>query len=310
VRLALRASHDDFVAISVIAHVSARRRAKPAGASNSPGVTMLDFRRNTPVMVRPISIAFAVAAVVLVPAGSARSVGASDEFSDAAFTAAHWKQMDGDVRDGVRPAFDVGKATPGELTIVPGISWWVDDSRAFYLYQLVRGDFKATVRIDASGKSGPVPTANWSLSGILVRSPSGDRDRRNENWVSFRSGAVSGAPAFERKTTVRSHSQLVLDPETPGWVELRIVRIGPKFVLLRRYPGTAWKLHWVYPRYDLPKVLQVGIDAFSGFDDDKADLVSRVDWFHFAGTAVPAKLKTRYLRGRVSLKKLLPYLKR
>jgi hypothetical protein len=248
--------------------------------------------------------------MALTPAATARSAGTGDEFSDAAFTATHWKQMDGDKPDGVAPSFDVGRTSPGQLTIVPGLSWWVNDSRAFYLYELARGDFKATVRLDVTGKSGPVPTANWSLSGILVRSPSGDADRRNENWVSFRSGAVSGSPAFERKTTARSHSELVLDPETPGWIELRIVRVGPKFVLLRRYPGSAWRLHWVYSRYDLSTVLEVGIDAFSGFDDAKADLVSHVDWFHFARTSVPAKLEIRYLRGRVGLMKLLPYLKK
>jgi hypothetical protein len=246
---------------------------------------------------------------MLVPVGSA-APGKSDEFSDPALTASLWKQMDGDVRDGTRPGWDVGRTTPGELTIVPGISWWVDSSRAFYLYELARGDFKATLRINVTGKTEPVPTANWSLSGVLARSPAGDAKRANENWVSFRSGAVSGSPAFERKTTVHGHSQLVLDPETPGWVELRIVRVGPKFVLLRRYPGAAWTLHWVYSRYDLPKVLEVGIDAFSGFDDTKADLVAHVDWFHFAATSVPAKLQTKYLRGRVGLKKLLPYLKR
>ena len=196
------------------------------------------------------------------------------------------------------------------LGSIPGISWWVDDSRAFYLYQFVRGDFKVTLRIDVTGKATAVPTASWSLAGILVRSQSGDANRANENWLSFRSGAVSGSPAFERKTTVHSHSQLVLDPETPGWVELRVARVGPKFVLLRRYPGAGWKLHWVYARYDLPKLLEVGIDAFSGDQDTKADLVANADWFHLSATSVPAKLRTNYLRGRVGLKKLLPYLKR
>jgi hypothetical protein len=70
------------------------------------------------------------------------------------------------------------------------------------------------------------------------------------------------------------------------------------------------KLHWVYSRYDLPKTLQVGIDAFSGFDDTKADLVSHVDLFHFQPTAVPAKLKAKYVHGKVRLRKLLPYLER
>ena len=250
------------------------------------------------------------ALVVVTSAAGASGLPGSDEFSDAAVTAAGWKELDGDLRDGLRPRFDVGQTTPGQLTIVPGLSWWVHDSRAFYLYKPVGGDFKATMLVNVTGKQGPTPTANWSLSGILVRAPSGDRDRRSENWVSFRSGAVDGQPVFERKTTVQSRSELVLAAETPGWVELRIARVGPRFILLRRYAGAAWKLHWVYSRYDLPKTLQVGIDAFSGFDDTKADLVSHVDLFHFQPTAVPAKLKTKYLRGKVRLRKLLPYLER
>jgi hypothetical protein len=250
------------------------------------------------------------ALVVATTSAGAAGLPASDEFSDAAATAAAWKQMDGDLRGGVRPHFDVGASATGQLTVVPGLSWWVDDSRAFYLYKAVRGDFKASMLVNVTGAQGPTPTANWSLSGILVRSPSGDRDRRSENWVSFRSGAVGGQPVFERKTTVQSRSELVLAAETPGWVELRIARVGPRFVLLRRYPGAAWKLHWVYSRYDLPKTLQVGIDAFSGFEDTKADLVSHVDWFHFERTGVPTKLKAKYLRGRVRLRKLLPYLER
>jgi hypothetical protein len=251
-----------------------------------------------------------VGVLAVATGAGAAGLPAGDEFSDAAVTGASWKEMDGDLRGGVRPRFDVGQTAAGQLTIVPGLSWWVDDSRAFYLYKVVRGDFKASMLVNVTGTQGPTPTANWSLSGILVRAPSGDRDRRSEDSISFRSGAVGGQPVFERKTTVQSRSELVLAAETPGWVELRIARVGPKLVLLRRYPGAAWKLHWVYSRYDLPKTVQVGIDAFSGFDDTKADLVSHVDWFHFERTGVPAKLKAKYLHGRVRLRKLLRYLER
>jgi hypothetical protein len=184
----------------------------------------------------------------------------------------------------------------------------VHASRAFFLYKLVRGDFKATALVNATGKDGPLPTANWSLSGILVRSPA--RDRTSENWVSFRTGAVQGAPTLERKSTRQSRSELVLDPGRQGWIELRIVRLGPKFFLLRRYPGGDWRLHWVYSRFGLPARLQVGIDAFSGFEDTHADLVSHVDYLRFAGTAVPRKLKARYLAGRLRVRALLPYLRR
>lgn len=52
----------------------------------------------------------------------------------------------------------------------------------------------------------------------------------------------------------------------------------------------------------------MGIDAFSGYDDSKADLVSHVDYFRFANTRVPAKVQRRYLAGKVGIAKLLPYL--
>jgi hypothetical protein len=111
-------------------------------------------------------------------------------------------------------------------------------------------------------------------------------------------------------TTPGQLTVIVLDPAIPGWVELRIDRLGSRFVLLRRYPGARWRLHWVYSRGDLPASLQVGIDAFSGDEDTKADLVSHVDYFHFAATSVPAKLKRRYLAGSIGVRKLLPYLAR
>ena len=110
--------------------------------------------------------------------------------------------------------------------------------------------------VDVTGKQTSLPTGNWSLSGILVRKAIEDRTRGS--WVSFRSGAANGSPRFERKTTRDSHSDLVLNDAVPGWVDLRIVRVGWRFVLLRRYPGKRWRLHWVYARGDLPASMQVG----------------------------------------------------
>src|SRR3954471_6481195 len=89
-----------------------------------------------------------------------------------------------------------------------------------------------------------------------------------------------------------------------------LARVGPRFVLLRRLPGRSWKLHWSYSRADLPARLQVGVDAFSGYDDTRADLVSHVDFVRFAPTGVPPKLKRRFLAGRVGLQTLVPYLSR
>jgi hypothetical protein len=124
--------------------------------------------------------------------------------------------------------------------VVPGRSWWVDGTRAFALVKPVQGDFVATVRIRVTGTGGPTPTANWSLSGLLVRRPTADRI--DESWLAFRVGRVDGSDVFERKTTRSGHSVLVLSPAKPGWVDLRVARVGGYFAFLRRYPGGTWHL--------------------------------------------------------------------
>jgi hypothetical protein len=132
-------------------------------------------------------------------AGAAPLPSLNDEFVDSA-TTDQWQVMQGDLADGVAPTFDIAKTTPGELTITPGRSWWVDGTRAFYLYKPVVGDFVVTARLRVTGRDGAVPTADWSLSGLLVRRPT--ENRAQENWVSFRIGRRGGKDVFERKTTV------------------------------------------------------------------------------------------------------------
>jgi hypothetical protein len=219
----------------------------------------------------------------------------NDEF-DVPGTAAQWQEIKGDLADGVVPTWDISQSTPGELTITPGRSWWVDGTRAFYLYKPVSGDFVVTARLHVTGRDGPVPTADWSLSGLLVRRPTDDRGK--ESWVSFRIGRRAGKDVFERKTTYGGVSTLVLAPAQQGWVELRIARVGRYFVLLRRYPGSPWVTHFTYIRRDLPLALTAGIDAFSGYGDTKADLVSHVDWIHYASTGVPGVLRRAVLAGK------------
>jgi len=253
---------------------------------------------------RALSLAVLGAAFAMAAGVAAGITALSDEFDSSASLGA-WTAMDGDLQGGTSPTHAV---EGGELTITPGRSWWVDGVRAFYLHKEVRGDFKVTARIKATGTQSPLPTANWSLSGLLVRRATDNA--ANENWVAFRSGLVGGRSVLERKTTRASHSDLVLDPIQRGWIELRIARVGPRFVLLRRLPGRSWKLHWSYSRADLPARLQVGVDAFSGYDDTRADLVSHVDFVRFAPTGVPPKLKRRFLAGRVGLQTLVPYLSR
>jgi hypothetical protein len=220
----------------------------------------------------------------------------SDEFNGSALTG--WQTMQGDdFGDGT--AHDV-RVADGALALTPVRSWWVDDKEALYVWKQVTGDFVASMRVQVTGTKTAEPQANWSLSGILVRNPASTH--ANENWIAFRTGVVNDSRVYERKTTVHSRSILVLNASPSGWVDLRVARVGSRFFLLKRSSAGKWVRHWTYLRPDLPKTLEVGIDAFSGDESPHADLVSRVDWFHFAPTLVPANL-----RGARDAK-LVPYL--
>ena len=233
---------------------------------------------------------------VAAAAGGLRSL--SDEFDGAALSG--WSTTLGDdFGDGTDHAVLV---QDGSLTLVPKRSWWVDDKEALYVSKTVTGDFVATMRVRVTGVNTEEPDASWTLSGILVRNPSSTH--ANENWIAFRTGVVSAGRVYERKTTVRSRSVLVLSASPSGWVELRVARVGSWFFLLKRNATGAWTQHWRYNRPDLPKTLQVGIDAFSGDESPRADMIARVDWFHFAPTGVPGS------RRNAPPQKLLPYLRR
>lgn len=226
----------------------------------------------------------------------------SDEF-DSPSSLSNWQVMQGDVIDGEPARYGVEN---GELMVHAAHSKWIDDQHAFYLWKEVKGDFVATMRLSASGEHGAIPTADWSLAGLLVRAPSAS----SENWINFTAGRARGKSVFERKSTRSTHSILVLNPAPTGWLELRQVRIGNRFYLLRRADGGKWIVHWTYIRRDLPATLQVGFDAQSGSGDDHADLLVHVDYMHYAATNLPARLRARVLRGRATLKALRPYLTR
>jgi hypothetical protein len=249
------------------------------------------------------------------PASGSGLPALSDGFADPS-TLAGWNVMQGDVQGGLPARFDIDRSTPGQLTIRPAYSWWVKDGRAFFLYRLVSGDFSVTTRLQTTGAHGGIPQASWSLAGLLVRSPAGDADRAAESWVGWTAGAVKGGRVLERKTTVDADSQLVLVQRSPGWVQLRVVRVADQLALLRRYPGGRWVAQWTYSRPDLPAVVQVGIDAQSGWDLDHPgsrhlhDLVAHVDWIRFAETGIPDDVRAQVASGALPLRRLMPYLTR
>jgi hypothetical protein len=244
------------------------------------------------------------AAVLLAAASPIVLTSLGDEF-DSGASLNEWNTIQGDFADGGPTTFGVHD---GALSIVSSHASWVNNRRAFYLWKRVEGDFTVTARVRADGVSGPVPNANWSLSGLLLRAPMADGQR--ENWVGWTVGYVNGASVVERKTTRQSNSVLRLSLVPAGWIELRAARIGPVVALLRRSPGKRWVLQGSYTRHDLPDALQAGIDAQSGFDSARADLRSRVDWIRFADTGVPPRLRAAFLNGRRRLPALMRYLTR
>ena len=216
-------------------------------------------------------------------------------------------------------AVDVGRTAPGALYLEPLTTGWYADFRAPFLFREVTGDFDARTRIRASGKRGPAPTVTWSLAGLMVREPRAATmetwQPRGENWLFITTGVAArpGAPVIETKTTVNGRSALNLHPVRGGWMELRVVRVGPDFLLLSREEGdAAWTLRERFFRPDLPRTVQVGINAYTGWDSMRefwndpaaynrqvlrrdADLAVTVDYVRFAQPQVPPALRGRRL---------------
>ena len=182
---------------------------------------------------------------------------------------------------------DVNTTSPGQLFVMPYTSTWFEDYRGVYLYKAVTGDFDVTTRIQATGKQGPIPDRTFSLTGLMARAPRNITldtwTPGHENWVFITTGygdndpRRSGKQQIETKTTVNSHSVLELVPVKTGWVDLRVVRVGPTFLMLYRPDGGAWTLSKRYTRTDLPATLQVGLNAYTNWEgiEDEAPVFNR-----------------------------------
>jgi hypothetical protein len=199
----------------------------------------------------------------------------------------------------------------GHLSLEPYTSGWFAEFHAPFVFREVTGSFVATARVRVRGKESDVPAETWSLAGLMVREARPDSARkwepRGENWLFLTTGVAfeKGKPVFETKTTVNSRSNLKLHPARSGWIELRIARVGPHFFLLTKYDGEKWRLLERFYRSDLPRTLQVGLNAYSGWDsasdlhndpekfnrtvlkDRRADVILDVDWIRFSRPEIP-----------------------
>jgi hypothetical protein len=210
----------------------------------------------------------------------------------------------------------VGVGQGGVLRIEPTVSGWYADFRGPFLFQEITGDFVATTRVRARGTNGDLPSATWSLAGLMVREPrtttAESWEPRAENWLFATTGiaAQRGQPVIETKTTVNGRSALNLHPVPAGWMELRIVRVRADFLIFSRPEGAAeWTLQERFYRPDLPRTLQVGVNAYSGWDlvpelwndpaafnrtvitDRPTDLAAEFDYVRFDRPQLPDALR-------------------
>jgi hypothetical protein len=229
----------------------------------------------------------------------------SDEFTDEK-SLANWKQFH--EVEGWRSmikTLDVNKTTAGSLHLEPSVAGWFEDYQGAFIFKEVTGNFLVTARVKTRGKETEMPTALWSLAGLMVRAPRPEATKdkwqpRGENWLFFTTGVADPVtqPVFESKTTGNSKSNLKLRPAKTGWVELGIARVRSAFILLYRYDGeTKWTVHERFHRRDLPRAVQVGLNAYSGGStheeqepfkfntmqskNGKADLILNVDYVRF-----------------------------
>jgi hypothetical protein len=234
----------------------------------------------------------------------------SDEFDDAT-SLRRWQRVYQTEQSGAnqlqRFAIDDGR-----LTMIPHASVWYQDYRGVLAYKRVAGDFIVTTNVSVSGRSGrDAPGAQFSLAGIMIRTPRDVTPRTwrpgGENYVFLSLGAANqpGRYQFEVKTTRDSDSQLEIEDGAPS-AEIRAARIGDALILLRRFPGQAWRVHRRYHRPDMPDELQVGMTCYTDWPTcnrmspaehnrtvirgGNPDLIARFDYYRLARPTVPAAL--------------------
>lgn len=192
----------------------------------------------------------------------------NEAFTDAA-SLKRWHRLH-QAEDGP-DKFKTFQVKDGVLELEPLASGWYADYQAPFIFKPVTGNFDVRAKIKVSGAEKMLPQTEWSLAGLMVRQakvPGVVWQPRQENWLFLTTGIAEpkGSPVFETKSTNNSLSNLKLRPAREGWVELRIVRVQASFILLYRYEGETWTVLERFYRPLLPQELQVGINAYSGWN--------------------------------------------
>jgi len=204
-----------------------------------------------------------------------------------------------------------GEVDNGWLVLEPHTSVWYQDYRGVLLFKPITGDFVVTTHAVVSGRNGGPPRSNYSLGGLMVRTPRQITPQtwqpRGENYVFLSLGAAGnpGQWQFEVKTTVNSDSQLRVVGANGGDGLIRIARIGQSIVCLRNQGG-QWQVHQRYRRADFPQTLQVGLCVYTDYNsasrlqprqhnqtvirEGNPDLIARFEYLRYQRPQVPANL--------------------
>lgn len=195
----------------------------------------------------------------------------SDEFDDPA-TLGQWQRVvetEGWGNDALASRSLSGER-PGWLRLIPHTSTWYAEWRGELMFKTVTGDFVITTDVEPRDRAGlGAPNALYSLAGIMVRAPLAQRSPLEwqpglQNYVFLSLGAANtpGGYQFEVKTTTASASVLEIEPGVAR-AEIRVARVGPHLLMLRRAAGGVWRVHRRYFRPDLPATLQAGLTVYT-----------------------------------------------
>ncbi len=176
----------------------------------------------------------------------------------------------------------------GALHIVPheNRAWFLEASGPGVVKE-VTGDFRvsATVRARRADDPSRLIDAGYQFGGLIARDPGSDDAAEPENYVFNVVGWRGEYFSAETKSTVDDVSMVDGPPWPHGDAELRICRLGARFLIYQRPIGTETWLHAItYTRRDLPATLQVGPIAYTytwswnlraSFEEIRFDGVSR-----------------------------------
>lgn len=232
----------------------------------------------------------------------------SDEFNEQG-TLKNWNrvfQSEGSDADQLQTIRIAG----GKLTLVPYTSSWYNDYRGVLVYKPVKGDFIVTTKVKATSlNANAAPNKLYSLAGIMIRTPKNITPETwwpgQENYIFLSLGAADkpGTTQFEVKTTINSNSKLEINSAKSTEAEIKVLRIGASFVLLKREGNGNWNVHKRYYRPDMPEILQVGMTVYTDWSNVEKvnpakhnqmvirngapDLRAQFDYFRFRRPELP-----------------------